>query len=120
MNDWSKQKKYVEVKGKRMAYVEMGEGRPIVFQHGNPTSSYLWRNIMPQLADLGRCVAIDLIGMGDSDKPRNGYDLATVAADLHALSSQLGLFKHGPLDVAGHDIGTWIGYAWAADHPAEE
>ena len=51
-----------------MAYVEMGEGDPIVFQHGNPTSSYLWRNIMPELASEGRCIAVDLIGMGDSDK----------------------------------------------------
>jgi haloalkane dehalogenase len=62
------EKKFVEVRGKRMAYVEMGEGEPIVFQYGNPTSSYLWRNIMPHLADQGRCIAVDLIGMGDSDK----------------------------------------------------
>ena len=51
-----------------MAYVETGEGDPIVFQHGNPTSSYLWRNIMPHLADQGHCIAVDLIGMGDSDR----------------------------------------------------
>ena len=61
-------KQFIEVRGKRMAYVEMGEGDPIVFQHGNPTSSYLWRNIMPHLADQGRCIAVDLIGMGDSEK----------------------------------------------------
>ncbi|MDH4314759.1 MAG: alpha/beta fold hydrolase, partial [Gammaproteobacteria bacterium] len=62
------EKKFIEVNGKRMAYVEMGQGDPIVFQHGNPTSSYLWRNIMPHLAGQGRCIAVDLIGMGDSDK----------------------------------------------------
>ena len=61
-------KKTVSVNGKTMSYMEMGEGDPIVFQHGNPTSSYLWRNIMPHLSDQGRCIAIDLIGMGDSDK----------------------------------------------------
>ena len=61
-------KQFVEIRGKKMAYVEMGEGDPIVFQHGNPTSSYLWRNIMPHLADQGRCIAVDLIGMGDSEK----------------------------------------------------
>ena len=61
-------KKTITVKGKTMSYVEMGEGDPIVFQHGNPTSSYLWRNVMPHLQDQGRCIAIDLIGMGDSDK----------------------------------------------------
>ena len=64
-------KKTIEVLGKSMAYVEMGEGEPIVFQHGNPTSSYLWRNIMPHLEDQGRCIAIDLIGMGDSEKLEN-------------------------------------------------
>ena len=61
-------KKFVDVLGHRMAYVEIGEGAPIVFQHGNPTSSYLWRNIMPYLAGQGRCIALDLIGMGSSDK----------------------------------------------------
>ena len=63
-------KKHITVKGRQMAYVELGDlnGRPIIFQHGNPTSSYLWRNIMPHVQDLGRCIAIDLIGMGDSDK----------------------------------------------------
>ena len=61
-------KKFLKVNGKKMAYVEMGKGDPILFQHGNPTSSYLWRNIMPHLADQGRCIAVDLIGMGDSEK----------------------------------------------------
>ncbi|MEQ8661518.1 MAG: alpha/beta fold hydrolase, partial [Gammaproteobacteria bacterium] len=65
---WQARKRHVNVDGRRIAYVEMGSGRPIVFQHGNPTSSYLWRNILPRLADLGRCIAIDLVGMGDSDK----------------------------------------------------
>jgi len=61
-------KKTIQVLGKKMAYVELGKGDPIVFQHGNPTSSYLWRNIMPRLESLGRCIALDLIGMGDSEK----------------------------------------------------
>ena len=60
-------KKTIEVLGRRMAYVEMGEGDPIVYLHGNPTSSYLWRNIMPHTGSLGRSLAIDLIGMGDSE-----------------------------------------------------
>ena len=68
MNTTEHPKKTVEVLGKTMSYVEMGEGDPIVFQHGNPTSSYLWRNIMPHAAHLGRCIALDLIGMGDSEK----------------------------------------------------
>jgi haloalkane dehalogenase len=56
------------LRGKRMAYVEAGSGDAIIFQHGNPTSSYLWRNIMPHLQGLGRLIACDLIGMGASDK----------------------------------------------------
>src|SRR5207302_2193915 len=62
------EKKFTEVKGHRMAYIDEGEGAPIVFQHGNPTSSYLWRNVMPACRGLGRLIACDLIGMGDSDK----------------------------------------------------
>src|SRR5437899_9148463 len=60
---------FLIVNGKRMAYVELGEGEPVfLFLHGNPTSSYLWRNVMPEVAGIGRCIAPDLIGMGDSDK----------------------------------------------------
>ena len=61
-------KQRVNVKGRSMAYVEVGSGDPIVFLHGNPTSSYLWRNVIPHLEGLGRCIAPDLIGMGDSEK----------------------------------------------------
>ena len=62
------QLKYHEIAGRRMAYIDEGEGDAIVFQHGNPTSSYVWRNVMPHLEGLGRLVACDLIGMGASDK----------------------------------------------------
>jgi len=61
-------KRRAQVLGREMAYIEAGEGDPIVFLHGNPTSSYLWRNIIPHLEGLGRCIAPDLIGMGDSEK----------------------------------------------------
>ena len=61
-------KSYKTVNGKQMAYHEVGSGDPIVFLHGNPTSSYLWRNVIPHLSGLGRCIAPDLIGQGDSDK----------------------------------------------------
>src|SRR5258708_12282277 len=67
------EKKRIEVLGHTMAYVDVGEGDPIVFLHGNPTSSYLWRNVIPHLQELGLCIAPDLIGMGDSDKlPSSG------------------------------------------------
>ena len=61
-------KKFVDVNGRRMAYIEEGEGDPIVFLHGNPTSSLLWHDVIPACTGLGRCLAPDLIGMGDSDK----------------------------------------------------
>jgi haloalkane dehalogenase len=61
-------KKFIEVEGHRIAYIDEGEGAPILFLHGNPTSSYLWRNVLPEVEGLGRLIAPDLIGMGDSDK----------------------------------------------------
>src|SRR5215467_11761125 len=66
------QKQRRRVLGREMAYVEVGEGDPIVLLHGNPTSSYLWRNVLPHLQPRGRCIAPDLIGMGDSDKLPDG------------------------------------------------
>jgi haloalkane dehalogenase len=65
---WKDRKSYTDVNGHQMAYIDDGEGDPIVFLHGNPTSSYLWRNVIPALAGKGRIVAPDLIGMGDSEK----------------------------------------------------
>ena len=65
---WSARKMHATVDGKRMAYVEVGDGDPIVFLHGIPTSSYLWRNIITHVSGAGRCIAPDLIGQGDSDK----------------------------------------------------
>lgn len=111
-------KKYIEVKGKRMAYVEMGEGDPIVFQHGNPTSSYLWRNIMPELAPLGRCIAVDLIGMGDSDKLDNSgpdsYRYVEHRDYLYAAWEQLGVTDNVTLVI--HDWGSALGFDWARQH----
>jgi haloalkane dehalogenase len=119
MNDWSARKRTVTIDGRRMAYVEQGQGRPIVFQHGNPVSSYLWRNILPQLADLGRCIAIDLIGMGDSDKlPDSGPTRYTFAEHQHYL--------YGAFDALGvtddvvlvlHDWGSALGFEWMRLHP---
>jgi len=67
------QKKRERILDREMAYVEVGKGNPILLLHGNPTSSYLWRNVLPHLEPLGRCIAPDLLGMGDSDKlPNSG------------------------------------------------
>lgn len=108
-------KQYLEVNGRRMAYVETGRGAPIVFQHGNPTSSYLWRNIMPALADLGRCIAVDLIGMGDSDKLDDSgpdrYRYVEHREYLFAALAQLGLDAEVTLVL--HDWGSALGFNWA-------
>lgn len=103
-----------------MHYVELGEGKPLLLIPGWPQSWYAWRHVMPGLAAAGRrVIAVDPRGLGDSDKPEQGYDLASVARDMHQLAELLDLFADGPLDVAGHDVGAWIAYAWAADWPGD-
>ena len=112
-------KKRIDVLGKTMAYVEMGEGDPIVFQHGNPTSSYLWRNIMPHLAGQGRCIALDLIGMGDSDKLEDSgpdrYTLLEHREYFDAALRQLGVGNNVTFVI--HDWGSALGFDWARRHP---
>jgi len=111
-------KRYATVHGKRMAYVEMGEGDPIVFLHGNPTSSYLWRNIVPHIASLGRCIAPDLIGMGDSDKLDNvgpeSYRFVEHRHYLDTLLEELGVKENVTLVI--HDWGSALGFDWANRH----
>ena len=112
-------KKYIDVLGKQIAYVEMGEGDPIIFQHGNPTSSYLWRNIMPQLQSLGRCIAMDLIGMGDSEKLEDKGNM-TYSYDTHkkyfdGFLDAIGVESNATLVI--HDWGSALGFDWANDYP---
>ncbi len=111
-------KKEIIVKGKTMSYVEMGEGDPIIFQHGNPTSSYLWRNVMPHLQDQGRCIAIDLIGMGDSDKLENpdasSYTFVQHREYLDGALEALGIESDVTLVI--HDWGSALGFDWANRH----
>jgi len=113
------EKAFLDVLGKRMAYVEMGEGDPIVFQHGNPTSSYLWRNIMPPLANRGRCIALDLIGMGDSDKLDDSgpgsYRFVEHRRHFDAALEALGVT--GNVTLVLHDWGSALGFDWARRHP---
>lgn len=112
-------KKKITVMGKTMAYVEMGKGDPIVFQHGNPTSSYLWRNIMPRLKDQGRCIALDLIGMGDSEKiGDSGPDRYTFVEHreyFDAALEELGVENNVTLVI--HDWGSALGFDWARRNP---
>ncbi|MFQ5516373.1 MAG: haloalkane dehalogenase, partial [Acidimicrobiia bacterium] len=101
-----------------MAYVEEGAGDPIVFLHGNPTSSYLWRNIIPHLVDRGRCIAPDLIGMGDSDKlPESGpssYRFVDHRRFLDGLLQKLGVADRVTFVI--HDWGSALGFDWGNRH----
>jgi haloalkane dehalogenase len=111
-------KRRARVLGREMAYTEVGSGDPIVLLHGNPTSSYLWRNVIPHLAGLGRCLAPDLIGMGDSDKlvpsgPER-YRFVEHRAHLDALLDALGVRERVTLVV--HDWGSALGFDWASRH----
>ena len=111
-------KKRAKVRDLEMAYVEVGEGDPIVLLHGNPTSSYLWRNVIPHLEAKGRCIAPDLVGMGDSDKlPRSGpdaYRFVEHRAYLDELLRRLGVDRDVTLVV--HDWGSALGFDWANRH----
>ncbi len=113
-------KKFVPVAGKRMAYVESGGGeRVFLFLHGNPTSSYLWRNVMPEVADLGRSIAPDLIGMGDSEKlddpgPET-YRFATHAEFLWGFIDAV-IGGERLVVLVGHDWGSALAFDWANHH----
>ena len=113
------QKKRQPILGQEMAYVEVGSGDPIVFLHGNPTSSYLWRNIIPYVQEPGRCIAPDLIGMGDSDKlPNSGPNSYTFAEHRHYLDALLEtLDVRERVTFVVHDWGSALGFDWAYRHP---
>lgn len=105
--------KYLDVKGSKMHYIDEGEGEPILFLHGNPTSSYLWRNIIPYLTPHARCIAPDLIGMGKSDKPNLDYRYHTHYAYLEEFIEKMGL-KNVTLVI--HDWGSGLGFNYAFQH----
>lgn len=109
-------RKRIAVLGTEMAYVDVGAGDPIVFLHGNPTSSFLWRNIIPHLSAGARCLAPDLIGMGDSGKSSSGeYRFIDHAKHLDAWFDALGLKQKVTLVI--HDWGSSLGFYWAHRHP---
>ena len=106
----------VKVAGAEIAYVDAGQGDPIVFLHGNPTSSYLWRNIIPHLEGMGRCLAPDMVGMGDSGKaPDGSYRFVDHRRYLDAWFDALGLTQSVTLVV--HDWGSALGFHWAHRYP---
>jgi len=106
--------RYVDTGELRQHVVTGGEGPPLLLVHGWPQTWYAWRLVMPALARDFSVVVPDQRGTGLSGKPQDGYDTGTLAGDLAALMDALG---HPRFAVAGHDVGMWIGYALAADHP---
>lgn len=105
--------KYADVLGSRMHYVDEGQGDPVLFIHGNPTSSYLWRNVIPYVKDTQRAIAIDLIGMGKSDKPDIGYTYQDHKRHVDGFIDKLGLRN---IAFVIHDWGTVLGFDYAIHH----
>src|SRR6185295_2186377 len=109
-------RKRVTVRGTTMAYVDVGEGDPIVFLHGNPTPSYLWRNIIPRVLPFGRCLAPDYVGMGNSEaSPAGAYRFVDHQRYLDAWFDAMRLDRDVILVV--HDWGSALGFSWAQRHP---
>lgn len=108
--DFPFESRYVEVHGSKMHYIEEGEGDPILFLHGNPTSSYLWRNVIPHLVAHGRCIAPDLIGMGKSDRPDISYRFRDQAKYLQGFIEALDLSN---ITLVIHDWGSALGFHYA-------
>ncbi len=105
---------YVDVLGSRMHYVEQGAGDPILFLHGNPDHVYVWRNLIPYAAQVGRAVAVDLIGMGKSEVPDIGYEISDHVAYVEGFIEALGLTN---ITLVVHDWGSVIGLDYARRHP---
>lgn len=107
-------RKTVEVNGQAISYLEIGGGEPVVFLHGNPTSSYLWRNVMPLIADSARAIAPDLIGMGASAKPDIAYTFADHYGYVAGFIDALGLDR---VTLVGHDWGAALAWEYARLNP---
>lgn len=113
--DFPYEAKFVEVLGSRMHYIDEGSGEPILLLHGNPTSSYLWRNVIPYLKLRGRVIAVDNIGMGKSEKPDIAYTFQDHSRYIDAFIDTLGLTN---LTLVGHDWGSVLSLSYAACHEA--
>jgi len=107
-------RKTVDVLGSQISYLELGAGAPVVFIHGNPTSSYLWRNVMPYVANSRRAIAVDLIGMGRSSKPNIEYTFEDHYRHFSAFIDALGI---GELTLVGHDWGATLAWEYARRNP---
>ncbi|HLB57385.1 MAG TPA: haloalkane dehalogenase [Gammaproteobacteria bacterium] len=111
--DFPYESHYVDIKGSRVHYIEEGDGDPILFLHGIPTSSYIWRNIIPHLSTLGRCIAPDLIGFGKSDKPAIAY---TILDHIQYIEKFIETLNLKNITLVMHGWGSIIGFDYAMRH----
>ncbi len=111
--DFPYESHYADVLGSKMHYIQQGQGDPILFLHGIPTSSYVWRNVIPHLATLGRCIAPDLIGFGKSDKPDIQYTLQDHIRYIEKFIEALNLKR---ITLVMHGFGSIIGFHYAMQH----
>ena len=111
--DFTFESRYVEIHGSKIHYIDEGAGDPVLFLHGNPTSSYLWRNIIPYLLPHGRCIAPDLIGMGKSDKPDLAYRFFDHVKYIDGFINKLNLSN---ITLVIHDWGSALGFDYAMRH----
>lgn len=112
--DFPFESNFIEIQGSKMHYIDQGQGDPILFLHGNPTSSYLWRNIIPYLSKLGRCIAPDLIGMGKSAKPDIEYHFSDHVTYVESFIREMGLKN---ITLVIHDWGGALGFHYASRNP---
>jgi len=112
-SDFPFESKYMEVKGSKIHYIDEGHGDPVLFIHGNPTSSYIWRNIIPYITPDARAIAVDLIGFGKSDKPDINYGFRDTYAYLEAFIEKLGLQN---VTIVVQDWGSGLGFHYANLH----
>lgn len=104
----------------RLHYADAGDGEPVLLIPGWPQTWYAWRYVMPLLVAEGRrVIVLDPRGLGESDKPAHGYDLDTVATDVHGFIQRLDLAGPSGLDIVSHDVGSWIAYALASTYPSD-
>lgn len=106
----------VNVNNVDIHYVIGGQGEPLVLLHGFGQNWYMWNRLLPELSKHFTVIAPDLRGVGESEKPESGYDKKTMATDIHELVKKLG-YKN--INLAGHDIGLMVAYAYAAQYPGE-
>jgi len=112
-SDFPFESKYIEINGSQIHYIDEGTGDPILFVHGNPTSSYLWRNIIPYMTPFGRCIALDLIGMGKSDKPDLDYRFVDHLSYVEGFIEKMELAN---ITLVVHDWGSALGFNYAMEH----